>query len=228
MDELPGLGAAGQPSAAEYVPATTDLAKLREAAGGCRGCHLYRDATQTVFGAGPATARVVMVGEQPGDVEDRRGLPFVGPAGKVLDRALEEAGIDRSLVYVTNSVKHFKFKPAASGKRRIHATPERLEITACRPWLIAEFAAIRPTGVAVLGATAAKALFGPSFLSRLVTQMYFPGDPLIPFDTIFNTAPERARHSMVASLDRAATRSEWAVAYRFDIVLRGQRRSLGT
>jgi|RhiMethySRZTD1v2_1073278.scaffolds.fasta_scaffold01994_20 uracil-DNA glycosylase len=163
MDELPGLGAAGQPSAAEYVPATTDLAKLREAAGGCRGCHLYRDATQTVFGAGPATARVVMVGEQPGDVEDRRGLPFVGPAGKVLDRALEEAGIDRSLVYVTNSVKHFKFKPAASGKRRIHATPERLEITACRPWLIAEFAAIRPTGVAVLGATAAKALFGPSF-----------------------------------------------------------------
>src|SRR6187549_1145924 len=108
MDELPGLGAAGHPSAAEYVPATTDLAKLREAAGGCRGCHLYRDATQTVFGAGPATARVVMVGEQPGDVEDRRGLPFVGPAGKVLDRALEEAGIDRSLVYVTNAVKHFK------------------------------------------------------------------------------------------------------------------------
>jgi uracil-DNA glycosylase family protein len=163
MDELPGLGVAGQPSAAEYVPATTDLKELREAARECQGCHLYRDATQTVFGTGPATARVVMVGEQPGDIEDRRGLPFVGPAGKVLDRALEEAGIDRSLVYVTNAVKHFKFKPAASGKRRIHATPERLEITACRPWLIAEFAAIRPTGVAVLGATAAKALFGPSF-----------------------------------------------------------------
>jgi DNA polymerase len=163
MDELPGLGTAGQPSAAGYVPASTDLADLRAAARGCQGCHLYRDATQTVFGTGPATARVVMVGEQPGDVEDRRGLPFVGPAGKVLDRALEEAGIDRSLVYVTNAVKHFKHKPAASGKRRIHATPERLEITACRPWLIAEFAAIRPHGVAALGATAAKALFGPSF-----------------------------------------------------------------
>jgi DNA polymerase len=104
-----------------------------------------------------------MVGEQPGDMEDRRGEPFVGPAGKLLDRALEEAGIDRSLVYVTNAVKHFKHKPAERGKRRIHATPDRLEITACRPWLIAEFAAVRPTGVAVLGASAAKALFGPSF-----------------------------------------------------------------
>ena len=165
--ELPGLSGAGrpsgQPSAAEFVPATTDLEKLREAARGCRGCHLYQDATQTVFGAGPATARLIMVGEQPGDIEDRRGAPFVGPAGKVLDRALDEAGIDRSLVYVTNVVKHFKHKPAAPGKRRIHATPERLEITACRPWLIAEFAAVRPSGVAVLGATAAKALFGSSF-----------------------------------------------------------------
>jgi DNA polymerase len=158
--ELPGLG---QPSAAEFVPATTDLVKLREAALGCRGCHLYKDATQTVFGEGPKTARVIMVGEQPGDIEDRRGAPFVGPAGKLLDRALEEAGIDRSLVYVTNAVKHFKHRPAAAGKRRIHATPDRLEITACRPWLIAEFAAVRPTGVVALGATAAKALFGPSF-----------------------------------------------------------------
>jgi uracil-DNA glycosylase len=161
--ELPGLSGAGSPSAAQFVPPTTDLGKLRAAARDCRGCHLYEDTTQTVFGAGPATARLIMVGEQPGDVEDRRGAPFVGPAGKVLDRALDEAGIDRSLVYVTNAVKHFKHKPTASGKRRIHATPERLEITACRPWLIAEFAAIRPTGVAVLGATAAKALFGPSF-----------------------------------------------------------------
>src|SRR5215212_7182442 len=140
-------------------PTGVGLDGVRAAAAHCTACPLWEPATQTVFGAGPADARVVMVGEQPGDVEDRRGLPFVGPAGKVLDRALEEAGIDRSLVYVTNAVKHFKFKPAASGKRRIHATPERLEITACRPWLIAEFAAIRPTGVAVLGATAAKALF---------------------------------------------------------------------
>jgi DNA polymerase len=161
--ELPGLSGSGPPSAAEFVPPTTDLAKLREAARECRGCELYKDTTQTVFGAGPAKARLIMVGEQPGDVEDRRGAPFVGPAGKVLDRALDAAGIDRSLVYVTNAVKHFKHKPAAPGKRRIHATPDRLEITACRPWLIAEFAAIRPAGVVVLGATAAKALFGPSF-----------------------------------------------------------------
>jgi uracil-DNA glycosylase family protein len=160
--ELPGLSA-GQPSAAGYVPVTTDLAELREAALGCRGCHLYQDTTQTVFGAGPASARVMMVGEQPGDIEDRRGAPFVGPAGKLLDRALEEAGVDRSLVYVTNAVKHFKHKPAAPGRRRIHATPDRMEITACRPWLIAEFAAVRPSGVVVLGASAAKALFGPSF-----------------------------------------------------------------
>ena len=161
MDELPGLGAAGQPSAAEYVPATTDLAKLREAAGGCRGCHLYRDATQTVFGAGPATARVVMVGEQPGDVEDRRGLPFVGPAGKVLDRALEEAGIDRSLVYVTNAVKHFKWK--ARGKRRIHQKPTWSEVTACRPWLEAELEVVRPRVVVCLGATSAQSLLGRDF-----------------------------------------------------------------
>jgi DNA polymerase len=152
-----------QPSAAEFVPVTTDLAELRDAAAHCRGCHLHADATQTVFGKGPSSARLIMVGEQPGDAEDKHGEPFVGPAGKLLDRALEEAGIDRSLVYVTNSVKHFKFKPAGTGKRRIHATPDRLEITACRPWLIAEFAAVRPTGVVVLGATAAKALFGPSF-----------------------------------------------------------------
>ena len=154
---------AEQTSAAEFVPATTDLGDLRSAAGNCRGCHLYADATQVVFGAGPASARVIMVGEQPGDAEDKQGEPFVGPAGKLLDRALAEAGIDRSLVYVTNAVKHFKFTQAAAGKRRIHATPDRVEITACRPWLIAEFAAVRPTGVVVLGATAAKALFGPSF-----------------------------------------------------------------
>jgi DNA polymerase len=154
---------AGQTSAAAFVPASTDLAGLRSAAESCRGCHLYADATQVVFGAGPASARVIMVGEQPGDAEDKQGEPFVGPAGKLLDRALAEAGIDRSLVYVTNAVKHFKFTRAAAGKRRIHATPDRVEITACRPWLIAEFAAVRPTGVVVLGATAAKALFGPSF-----------------------------------------------------------------
>jgi DNA polymerase len=152
-----------QPTAAPFVPASTDLGELAAAARGCRGCHLYSDAIQTVFGAGPATARVILLGEQPGDIEDRRGEPFVGPAGKVLDRALEEAGIDRSLTYVTNAVKHFKHKPAAPGKRRIHATPDRDEIVACRPWLVAEFAALRPAVVVALGATAAKALFGPAF-----------------------------------------------------------------
>jgi DNA polymerase len=157
-----------QPTAAPFVPPTTDLDELRAAARLCKGCHLHEHATRTVFGEGPPDARMIMVGEQPGDIEDRRGAPFVGPAGKVLDRALAEAGLDRSEIWLTNAVKHFKFKPAAPGKRRIHATPDRTEIVACRPWLLAEFAAVRPMGVVVLGATAAKALFGPSFR---VTQM---------------------------------------------------------
>jgi uracil-DNA glycosylase len=152
-----------QPTAAPFVPATTDLEKLREAARGCRGCDLHKDAIQTVFGVGPAPARMIMVGEQPGDIEDRRGLPFVGPAGKLLDRAMNDAGLDRSEIYVTNAVKHFKHRPAAPGKRRIHQTPDRVEIVACRPWLLAEFAAVRPVGVVALGAIAAKALFGLSF-----------------------------------------------------------------
>jgi DNA polymerase len=163
MDELPGLGAAVNRARPSYVSATTDLEKLREAARACQGCHLYRDATQTVFGSGPATARVVMVGEQP--ATSRTGAAcrsWVRPARCSIGHSRRPES-NRSLVYVTNAVKHFKHKPAAAGKRRIHATPERLEITACRPWLIAEFAAIRPAGVAVLGATAAKALFGPSF-----------------------------------------------------------------
>jgi uracil-DNA glycosylase len=151
------------PTAVPFVPETTNLDKVREAAAGCRGCHLYREATQTVFGEGPPDARVVMVGEQPGDVEDRRGRPFVGPAGKVLDRAITEAGLDRAKTYVTNAVKHFKHKPAAPGKRRIHETPDRTEIVACRPWLVAEFALLHPQAVVALGATAAKALLGPSF-----------------------------------------------------------------
>jgi DNA polymerase len=140
-----------------------NLDKLREEAQNCRACELYKDTTQAVFGEGPADARVVMVGEQPGDVEDRQGRPFVGPAGRLLDRALSEAGLDRSTIYLTNAVKHFKHKPAAPGKRRIHATPDRSEIIACRPWLVAEFAALRPQAVVVLGAIAAKALLGPAF-----------------------------------------------------------------
>jgi uracil-DNA glycosylase family protein len=151
------------PTAAPFVPDRADLDQLRDSAQRCEGCDLYRNATQTVFGAGSPDARVVMVGEQPGDIEDRRGAPFVGPAGKVLDRAVAEAGLDRAQIYVTNAVKHFKHRPAAPGKRRIHQTPDRVEIVACRPWLVAEFAAVRPRVVVVLGATAAKALLGPDF-----------------------------------------------------------------
>jgi uracil-DNA glycosylase len=148
-------------SAQEFVPAGADLGRLREAAGGCRGCGLYEHATQTVFGRGDATAEVVMVGEQPGDVEDQRGLPFVGPAGHLLRRAVDDAGLDPGRLYITNAVKHFKFRP--SGRRRIHQTPDRTEIRACRPWLVAEFAQLKPKAVVVLGATAAKSLLGPDF-----------------------------------------------------------------
>jgi uracil-DNA glycosylase len=129
----------------------------------CRGCHLYENATQTVFSKGPVSSRLLLVGEQPGDVEDQRGEPFVGPAGKLLDRAIAEAGLDPASTYITNAVKHFKFTPAPGGKRRIHATPDLHEMAACRPWLVAEFALLDPEVVVALGATAAKALFGPSF-----------------------------------------------------------------
>jgi DNA polymerase len=150
-------------SAQEFVPAGADLDELREAAKGCRGCGLYENATQTVFGRGDAGARVVMVGEQPGDMEDKRGLPFVGPAGHLLRRAVDDAGLDPAHLYITNAVKHFKFKSTGPGKRRLHQTPDRTEIRACRPWLVAEFARLRPEAVVVLGATAAKALLGPDF-----------------------------------------------------------------
>jgi uracil-DNA glycosylase family protein len=134
---------------------------LREAAARCRGCHLWRPATQTVFGEGLKRSRVMFVGEQPGDREDRQGRPFVGPAGKELDRALEAVGIARDDVYITNVVKHFKFEER--GRRRIHQTPKRFEIEACRPWLDAEMAEVKPEALVLLGATAAKALLGASF-----------------------------------------------------------------
>nr|WP_269429952.1 UdgX family uracil-DNA binding protein [Modestobacter caceresii] len=143
------------------VPSDVGLAGLREAAAGCRACELWEPATQTVFGEGPETARVVFVGEQPGDQEDRAGEPFVGPAGKLLDRALTDAGIDRRDAYVTNSVKHFRFTPTP--KRRIHQSPGAEHLRACRPWLEAEFAVLQPEVVVCLGAVAAKALISPSF-----------------------------------------------------------------
>jgi len=137
------------------------LPALREAAAGCRACDLYKTGTQTVFGEGAEHAQVMFVGEQPGDREDREGKPFVGPAGRVLDEALEEAGIDRRQVYITNAVKHFKWKP--QGKRRLHQKPNAAEINACRPWLDAEIAMVKPHLLVLLGATAAQALLGRDF-----------------------------------------------------------------
>jgi uracil-DNA glycosylase family protein len=153
-------------SAAPFVPAGARIPELRQAARACTGCDLYRNATQTVFGQGPEASRIALVGEQPGDQEDIRGLPFVGPAGQVLDRALGEVGLRRHELYLTNVVKHFKFIP--TGKRRLHATPQDPEILACRPWLEAELQAIRPEVLVCLGATASRAIFGPSF--RLMKQ----------------------------------------------------------
>lgn len=147
-----------KPSAAPWVPETKNLNRLREAAKDCEGCSLYQNATQTVFGEGSRQSRVILVGEQPGDEEDQQGRPFVGPAGKLLNRALEAAGVDRSELYVTNAVKHFKFSPR--GKRRIHAKPTATEVSACRPWLQAEVAAVNPQLIVAMGSTAARSVMG--------------------------------------------------------------------
>jgi len=147
--------------ASRFVPPDADPAALAAAARRCTGCDLHARATQTVFGEGPAHAVVMLVGEQPGDQEDRQGRPFVGPAGRLLDRALEAAGIDRRRVYVTNAVKHFKWLPR--GKRRMHSKPSTLEVRACLPWLAAEIRAVAPRIVVCLGATAAQALLGRTF-----------------------------------------------------------------
>jgi len=148
-------------SAAAYLPERPTLPRLREAAAGCRACALWQTGTQTVFGEGPARAEVLLVGEQPGDQEDKQGRPFVGPAGRVLDEALELAGIDRGRTYLTNAVKHFKWE--ARGTRRIHAKPTWSEQMACRPWLEAELAVVRPRVLVCLGATAAQSLLGKQF-----------------------------------------------------------------
>jgi len=148
-------------SAGPLVPEQASLSKLREAAADCKACDLWKSGTQTVFGEGTRSAEIVFVGEQPGDKEDLAGRPFVGPAGRVLDEALEAAGIDRRLAYVTNAVKHFKWQ--ARGKRRIHQKPNAAELAACRPWLEAELAVVKPKVLVPLGATAAQALLGRSF-----------------------------------------------------------------
>lgn len=150
-------------TAAEFVPDTRDVDELADAATGCKGCDLYLDATQTVFGGGSQAAEMMLVGEQPGDQEDKAGAPFVGPAGKLLDKALVQAGIDRERVYVTNAVKHFKFTLPERGKRRIHKTPSRTEVVSCRPWLLAELAAVQPEVLVLMGATAAQSLMGRTF-----------------------------------------------------------------
>jgi uracil-DNA glycosylase len=171
--------------AREFVPDTDQLSKLADAVQGCKGCDLYLDADQAVFGEGSFHAQVMLVGEVPGDQEDRQGKPFVGPAGRLLDKALVEAGIDRKRVYVTNAVKHFKFTRAAGSKRRIHKTPSRTEVVACRPWLIAELTSVEPDVVVLMGATAAKSLLGSDF--RLTQhrgeELHLPSkDPEIDLD----------------------------------------------
>ena len=191
-------------TAAPLVPETRSLEKLREAAAGCQACDLWKTGTQTVFGEGAATAEIVFVGEQPGDKEDLAGRPFVGPAGRVLDDALEAAGIDRSLAYVTNAVKHFKW--TARGKRRIHQKPNWSEMTACRPWLDAELAAIKPKVLVALGATAAQALLGRQF--RVTKQRGVPVESdLAPHvvasvhpSSILRQATEEARVAAMADL----------------------------
>jgi len=182
--EQAGLGLepreVGQPSAAqELIPQAPTLLRLRDAAAGCRACDLYKTGTQTVFGEGAEQASVMFVGEQPGDREDVEGKPFVGPAGRLLDEALEEAGIDRGRVYITNAVKHFKWKP--QGKRRLHQRPNAAEVSACRPWLDAEIGLIKPKILVLLGATAAQALLGRDFRVSLQRGQFIerPGLPLI-------------------------------------------------
>ncbi len=150
-------------SAADFIPPHPTLPRLRAAAAGCRGCALWFDATQTVFGEGPAESELMVVGEQPGDEEDRQGQPFVGPAGRLLDKALEEAGIDRRKIYLTNAVKHFKFSHKETKRRRVHKKPNAGEIRACRPWLEEEIRVVRPRLIVALGSTAGQTLLGRDF-----------------------------------------------------------------
>jgi uracil-DNA glycosylase len=189
-------------SAAALIPNEPDLEGLREAAAECTACPLYANATQTVFGEGPRRAAVMFVGEQPGDSEDLAGHPFVGPAGKMLDRSITEAGIDRRRAYVTNAVKHFKWVPR--GARRIHSKPSSMEIAACFPWLEAEIAAVKPKIVVALGATAAQALFGKAFRvtrdrGRLVPSRWAPYALATVHPSALLRAPdEAARHREIS------------------------------
>jgi DNA polymerase len=211
---MAGSGTQAEPNdATPFLPERRSLKALREASAGCRGCHLWRGATQTVFGEGGEGARIMFVGEQPGDSEDLAGHPFVGPAGKMLDRCIKEAGIDRRRAYVTNAVKHFKWVPR--GTRRIHNKPNSMEIAACFPWLEAEIAAVKPKIVVALGATAAQALFGKAFRvtrdrGKLVPSRFAPYAMATVHPSSLLRAPdEETRHREIAhfteDLKKAAT-----------------------
>jgi uracil-DNA glycosylase family protein len=201
-------GSTSRQSAEPFVPNGASIPELAAAANECRGCDLYKDATQAVFGVGLTSAKIILVGEQPGDQEDLQGQPFVGPAGMLLNRALEEAGIARDTTYVTNAVKHFKFEPR--GKRRIHKKPGVTEVRACRPWLAAEIQAVKPSLIVCLGATAAQALFGPTFKLTQQRGQVLPGpDGIEALATIHPSAVlrmpdadsrDRAFQSLVADL----------------------------
>ena len=192
-----------QAAARPPIPSHPSLAGLKKAAATCQACDLWKMATQTVFGEGRARAAVMFVGEQPGDFEDRSGHPFVGPAGKLLDRALAEAGIQRSEVYVTNVVKHFKWSPAERGKRRIHKKPRYSEIQACRPWLDAELAIVRPKVLVCLGASAAQALLGKDF--RVSRQRGRPIDSALAPHVLATVHPS----SILRARDHKSRQSEF-------------------
>jgi DNA polymerase len=203
------------PGAAEFLPARRNLTALRAAVKDCRGCDLHRDATQAVFGEGLKRSRLIMIGETPGDVEDRTGRPFTGPAGRLLDKALQAAGLDRAQLFLTNAVKHFRYETrGATGKRRIHKTPSQAQITACLPWLEAELDVVRPEGAVVMGSVAGHALFGPDFrvgdLRGRVGEL--PDRPIWSVVTIHPSAALRADDraaafdGLVADLRLAAER----------------------
>ena len=198
-------------SAELFLPDRLSLPSLRAAAEGCKGCHLWAPATQTVFGEGTRNAEVMLLGEQPGDKEDVEGAPFVGPAGRELDRGLEAAGIDRKQVYVTNAVKHFKFEPR--GKRRIHQKPNWSELAACRPWLDAELEVVKPRVIVCLGATAAQSLLGRSFRVTRRRGEPIAAEPIAPWivATVHPSAILRARDDDARHAERDAFRRDLEV-----------------
>lgn len=209
-------GRSDRPGAAEWVPGRPSLRALREAVQECRGCELYQDATQAVMGDGRVSADLVLIGEQPGDQEDREGLPFVGPAGRLLDQALAEAGVDPDRVYTTNAVKHFRFQ-GTRGKQRIHKSPSRVHVTACGPWLLAELSLVKPHGVVLLGATAGQAVHGPGFRVGAARGALQPWPATLPLPrppawTLATVHPSSVLRSRDRTTDHAALVADLRVA----------------